>query len=63
MGISTDLREVTAAADSGNARAALAIEMFCRRVTATIGAMAAVLGGLNALVFTGGRRRLQHHGA
>jgi acetate kinase len=53
-GVSTDLREVIAAADSGNERAGLAIAMFCHRVTATIGAMAAVLGGLDALVFTGG---------
>ncbi|MBV9547807.1 MAG: acetate/propionate family kinase [Chloroflexi bacterium] len=53
-GVSSDLREVIAAAESGNERAALAIEMFCHRVRATIGGMAAVLGGLDALVFTGG---------
>jgi acetate kinase len=53
-GVSTDLREVIAAADAGNTRAALALKMFCRRVSITIGGMAAVLGGLDALVFTGG---------
>jgi len=37
-----------------DARAALAVEMFCYRARATIGALAASLGGLDTLVFTGG---------
>lgn len=53
-GVSADLREVTAEADKGNARAALALDMFCHRVVACVGGMSAVLGGLDALVFTGG---------
>jgi acetate kinase len=35
-------------------RAALAVEMFCYQVRKTIGALTAVLGGLDSLVFTGG---------
>jgi acetate kinase len=35
-------------------RAALALEMFCYAVRKTIGAYAAVLGGVDAIVFTGG---------
>jgi acetate kinase len=53
-GVSADLRAVLSAAEDGHARAALAIEMFVRRVVATVGAMAATLGGLDVLVFTGG---------
>jgi acetate kinase len=53
-GVSADMRKVLAAADDGDARAGLAVEMFVHRLVATIGSMAAVLGGLDALVFTGG---------
>jgi acetate kinase len=53
-GVSGDLRKVQAAADAGSDRARLAIEMFVHRLVAAIGGMAAVLGGLDALVFTGG---------
>jgi acetate kinase len=53
-GVSGDMRKVQAAADQGNERASLAIEMFVHRVVATVGGLAAVLGGLDALVFTGG---------
>jgi acetate kinase len=53
-GVSADLREVLAAADYGNARAALARDIFVHRVVSTIGAMAATLNGVDALVFTGG---------
>ncbi|MCA1646207.1 MAG: acetate/propionate family kinase [Chloroflexi bacterium] len=53
-GVSADMREVLAAADQGNVRAALARDMFVHRVVSTIGAMTATLGGLDALVFTGG---------
>jgi acetate kinase len=45
---------VQAAADDGDERAGLALEMFVHRVAATIGAMVPALGGLDALVFTGG---------
>jgi|SRR5579859_2128298 len=53
-GVSADMREVLEAADAGNTRAALARDMFVHRVVSTIGAMAATLNGLDALVFTGG---------
>ena len=53
-GVSADLRAVQEAADNGDERAQLAVAMFVHRVVATVGAMAAVLGGLDALIFTGG---------
>jgi acetate kinase len=53
-GVSADMRKVLAASDDGDARAGLAVEMFVHRLVATIGSMVAVLGGLDALVFTGG---------
>jgi acetate kinase len=53
-GVAADMRKVLAAADGGNERARLAVELFVHRLVATVGAMAAVLGGLDALVFTGG---------
>src|SRR5215207_4144262 len=51
--VSTDVRAVLAASDMGNQRARLAIDMFVHRVVASVGAMVATLGGLDALVFTG----------
>jgi acetate kinase len=53
-GVSSDMREVLAAANRGHARAKLAVEIYVRRVQQVIGAMAAVLGGVDALVFTAG---------
>jgi acetate kinase len=53
-GISDDLRQVLAAADSGHARARLAIDIFVHRLVASIGGMVAALDGLDALIFTGG---------
>ncbi|HEY6139438.1 MAG TPA: acetate/propionate family kinase [Thermoanaerobaculia bacterium] len=53
-GRSGDMRELERAAAGGDERAALAIEMFTRRVAKYAGAYAAVLGGLDALTFTGG---------
>lgn len=53
-GVSADLREVQAAADSGDRRAALAVDMFVARASAAIGAAAMALPRLDALVFTGG---------
>ena len=53
-GLSADYRTVQAAALSGNARAVLALQMYADRIRATIGALAASLGGLDALVFTAG---------
>lgn len=53
-GVSNDMRAVAAAADSGNARAALAIDLFSYRLAKGILAQAAGLDQLDALVFTGG---------
>jgi acetate kinase len=56
-GLSGDLRQLTAAAASPAASAddaRLAIAMFCASVRKQIAAMAAVLGGVDLLVFTGG---------
>jgi len=53
-GISNDLREVEDAMLEGNERARLSIEVFAYRVKKYIGAYYAVIGRLDALVFTGG---------
>jgi acetate kinase len=53
-GISADMREITAAMQSGNQRAQLAFDMFIHRLRAGIGSMLAALGGADAIVFTGG---------
>jgi acetate kinase len=53
-GISSDMREVEAAAQSGNERAQLAFDMFVHRLRKGIADMAAVLGGADVLVFTAG---------
>ncbi len=53
-GVSSDMREIEDAAEKGNERAKLAIEMFRYRVKKYIGAYAAAMGGIDILVFTGG---------
>ena len=53
-GTSNDMRTLVAAAEAGDERAALAIEVFCYRVKKYIGTLYAVLNGADALVFTGG---------
>jgi acetate kinase len=53
-GISGDMRQIVAAMKDGHARAKLAFEIFVHRLQAGIGAMIAVLGGVDALVFTAG---------
>jgi acetate kinase len=50
----SDLRELTAAADQGSAAASQAIAIFCRAIAKTIASYAAVLSGIDCLVFTGG---------
>jgi len=51
---SNDMREIIEAMESGSERHRLAFTMFCRRVRKYIGAYAAVLEGLDAVIFTGG---------
>ncbi|MEJ7784566.1 MAG: acetate/propionate family kinase [Solirubrobacteraceae bacterium] len=53
-GGSGDMRELLAAAEAGDARAVLAIDVYVHRLCGQIAAMCAALGGLDALVFTGG---------
>ena len=53
-GVSNDMRDVVAAADSGNERAELALSTFCYRVKKFIGAYIAAMNGADALIFTGG---------
>ncbi len=53
-GVSGDVRDLEAAAAAGNRRAKLAVETFCYGVKTAIGAMAAALGGIDALAFAGG---------
>ncbi len=53
-GVSADLREILRAAGEGNAAAVLARDMFVHRLRRELGGMIASLGGLDALVFTGG---------
>lgn len=53
-GVSSDLREITRAADAGNARAKLAYDVFVHAARRGVGQMLASLGGVDALVFTGG---------
>ncbi len=49
-----DLRRVMARADAGDEAAALAHEVFVYRIRTNVGAMAAAMGGIDGLVFTGG---------
>ncbi|NOZ20462.1 MAG: acetate kinase [Planctomycetes bacterium] len=53
-GVSNDMREIHEAAEGGNERARLAIDVFAYRVRKYIGAYMAVLGRTDAIVFTGG---------
>ncbi len=53
-GVSSDMRDVEAAAGEGNQKAIMAIQMYCYRVRKYIGAYAAAMGGLDMLIFTGG---------
>jgi len=53
-GLSSDFRQVEAAAAAGHARAKLALDVYAYRVRAMVGALVVTLGGLDALVFTGG---------
>ena len=53
-GISSDLRDIEEAASTGNERATLALEMLCYGVRKYIGAYAAAMGGIDAIVFTAG---------
>lgn len=53
-GVSSDMRDLTAAMEAGNERAILAVKMMTYRLKKYIGAYAAAMGGVDAIVFTGG---------
>lgn len=53
-GVGNDLRDIVQHAREGNERCQLAVEMYCYRIRKYIGAYAAVMGGIDAMVFTGG---------
>ncbi len=53
-GISSDMREILAASKRGHEQAKLALEIYIHRLRSGIGSMVAVLGGIDALVFTAG---------
>jgi acetate kinase len=52
-GISSDMRELIKKSKT-NPDAAKAVELFCYQIRKTIGAFAAVLGGVDTIIFTGG---------
>ena len=53
-GLSSDTRDIEEAAEDGNERAQLAIDMFTYRVKKYIGSYAAAMNGVDAIVFTAG---------
>ncbi len=53
-GVSSDMREIEEAVNAGNERAKLALDMYILRITKYIGAYAAEMGGVDAIVFTAG---------
>jgi acetate kinase len=53
-GVSSDMREILKAAHEGHPRSLLALNAYCYRVRKCIGAYTGSLGGLDAVIFTGG---------
>ncbi len=53
-GVSSDMRDIEDAAEAGNHRAKMSLEVFAYRVKKYIGAYTAALNGLDLLIFTGG---------
>ena len=53
-GVSSDFRDLTAAADKGNKRAKLALDMFSYSCKKYVGAYAAAMNGVDCIVFTAG---------
>lgn len=53
-GVSSDMREINAAAEEGNERAKLVVPMMAHRIKKYVGAYYALLNGCDAIVFTGG---------
>lgn len=53
-GVSSDMRDIDAAYDAGNERAILARDMYYDRVKQYVGKYAALMGGVDLVIFTGG---------
>ncbi|HSQ77234.1 MAG TPA: acetate kinase [Bacteroidota bacterium] len=53
-GISSDMREIVTEMKNGDRKAGYAFDVFCYRVKKYIGAYAAAMGGVDAVIFTGG---------
>ncbi len=53
-GVSSDLRDIIQAAEAGNARAKLALDVFAASMRHYLGAYMVELGGVDVIVFTGG---------
>jgi acetate kinase len=53
-GLSSDMRDLEDAAEEGDERAQLGLDMYCYRVRKYIGAYAAAMNGVDAIVFTAG---------
>ena len=53
-GVSSDFRDIEAALEEGNERAALALKVFAHKVKAYIGAYIAEMNGVDAIIFTAG---------
>lgn len=53
-GISSDMREIDAAAEAGDGKAVLALDMYNYRIRKYVGAYAAAMGGCDIIVFTAG---------
>ncbi len=53
-GVSSDMREILKAAGEGHSRSLLALKAYCYRARKYIGAYVASMGGLDAVIFTGG---------
>ena len=68
-GVSSDMRDVEKAAREGNNRAQLAIDMLTYQIKKVVGSYIAAMGGVDAIVFTGGigehddviRAKICHH--
>ena len=53
-GVSSDFRDIQRAADAGNYRAQLALDVFTHDVKKYVGAYSAILDGVDAIIFTAG---------
>ncbi len=53
-GVSSDMRDVEIAAEQGNMRAKVTLEMYYYRIRKYIGAYTAAMGGVDVIIFTGG---------